>query len=164
MFCTSCGTPIQPNQAICSKCGSPTSIGIMHGGGRRVADHYKLLGILHIVYSSFIAIAGFAAVIIGKVIFGWMWQFMPHNGPPPPPFVGVIIQLVGWVILARAGAGLAAGIGLLQRASWARVLTLVMGFLSLVSIPFGTALGIYTIWVLLGAGADQEYERLSAAA
>jgi hypothetical protein len=36
-----------------------------------------------------------------------------------------------------------------------------MGFLSILSLPFGTALGIYTIWVLLSAGAGQEYERLA---
>jgi len=43
-------------------------------------------------------------------------------------------------------------------------LTLVLGFVSLIHIPFGTALGIYTIWVLLPAKADEEYRRLAQAA
>jgi hypothetical protein len=136
----------------------------MQGGGRRVAEHYRVLGILHIVYSSFIGLAGVFAIFIGKVIFGWALQFLPHNGPPPPPFVGAIVQIVGWAILIRGTAGIVAGIGLLQRAPWARVLTLVIGFLSLLSVPVGTALGIYTIWVLLSAGAEEEYNRLCLSA
>jgi hypothetical protein len=38
------------------------------------------------------------------------------------------------------------------------MLTLVLAFLALFNIPFGTALGIYTLWVLLPAGSDVEYQ------
>jgi len=38
---------------------------------------------------------------------------------------------------------------LLKRFSWARILVLVLGALNLLNVPFGTALGIYTFWVLL---------------
>lgn len=161
MFCTACGNPIAPEQPVCSKCGNPTSVGLMYGGGRRVADHIQLLGILHIVYSALICIPGIVAIFIGKLFFGWLIQFMPQHGGPPPPFVGMLIVFVGWVMLIRGAVGIAAGVGLLQRAHWARILALIMGFISLISFPFGTALGIYTIWVLLSAGADQEYERMA---
>lgn len=33
----------------------------------------------------------------------------------------------------------------------------------LIHIPFGTALGIYTFWVLFAPGADREFARLRAA-
>ena len=42
-------------------------------------------------------------------------------------------------------------------------LAIVIGCLSLLSFPFGTALGIYTLWVLASAGADVEYGRLARA-
>ncbi len=45
--------------------------------------------------------------------------------------------------------GIIGGIGLLYMKSWARILVLILGFLELLNIPFGTALGIYTIWVLM---------------
>ncbi len=161
MFCTTCGNAIAPEQAVCAKCGSPTTVGLMYGGrGRRVADHVQLLGILHIVYSGLICIPGLIMVFVGKVFFSWFLQMVPHNGPPPPAFMGPLVVFIGWVLLIRGAVGIAAGVGLLQRASWARILALVMGFISLLSFPFGTALGIYTIWVLLAAGAEQEYERL----
>ena len=42
-----------------------------------------------------------------------------------------------------------AGVGLLKRRSWARILTIVLSVLNLINIPFGTLLGIYGLWVLL---------------
>jgi hypothetical protein len=136
----------------------------MYGGtGRRVGEHYFVLGVVHIVYACFIAIGGLVLLFISKMIFPWlmqMGQMGPHN-TPPPAFIGPLLHLIGWLLLIRAGAGIAAGIGLIQRLPWGRVFALIMGFISLVSIPFGTALGIYTIWVLLAAGAEQEYQRLA---
>ena len=37
-----------------------------------------------------------------------------------------------------------------------------LGFLALLRPPFGTALGIYTLWVLLPQQSAQEYEQLSS--
>ncbi len=39
---------------------------------------------------------------------------------------------------------------------------LVLGFISLFNIRFGTAVGVYTLWVLLPAQSQQEYEALAA--
>jgi hypothetical protein len=75
-----------------------------------------------------------------------------------------LLSALGLLLLFKALAGFAAGWGLLQRESWARPLTLVLGFISLIDFPIGTALGIYTIWVLLSSGADEEYGQLSRAA
>jgi hypothetical protein len=41
------------------------------------------------------------------------------------------------------------GIALLRRQPWARILVLILSFLSLIMIPIGTAYGIYAIWVLM---------------
>jgi hypothetical protein len=60
--------------------------------------------------------------------------------------------------------GFAAGWGLLHRESWARILALIAGFLALFHPPFGTALGIYTLWVLLSAESEREYAEQAARA
>jgi hypothetical protein len=44
--------------------------------------------------------------------------------------------------------GLVAGYGLLTWKSWGRILAIVVGILSLINFPLGTAVGIYTLWVL----------------
>jgi hypothetical protein len=47
------------------------------------------------------------------------------------------------------------GWGLLRRKSWSRVFALVLGCLGLLSFPFGTALGVYTLWLLTKPEAQQ---------
>ena len=44
------------------------------------------------------------------------------------------------------------------------MLAILFGAISLIDIPFGTALGIYTLWVLLPAEHEEEYRALSHAA
>src|SRR6266542_4293453 len=72
--------------------------------------------------------------------------------------------VLGIFVLAKAAAGFFAGWGLLNREPWARVVTLVVGFLALLHPPLGTALGVYTLWVLLPADAEAEYSRYQNAA
>ena len=63
----------------------------------------------------------------------------------------------------KAVLGFIAGWGMLRREPWARIVALVLGFISLFNIPFGTAIGVYTMWVLLPSQAEQEYEAMVAA-
>jgi hypothetical protein len=39
--------------------------------------------------------------------------------------------------------------GLYKRKEWARILTLVLSIVEIFSFPFGTAIGIYSIWALI---------------
>jgi len=54
--------------------------------------------------------------------------------------------------------------GLFERQPWARMLGLVLGILALIRFPLGTALGIYTLWVLAPEESTREYDRLVYAA
>ena len=51
----------------------------------------------------------------------------------------------------------------MQREPWARVVALVLAFISLFNIPFGTAVGVYTMWVLLPGQSLREYEDMVVA-
>ena len=62
--------------------------------------------------------------------------------------LGIIGLVIGNLIIWTSIPGIIGGIGLLKRKNWARILVLVLGFLNLIDIPVGTALGIYTLWVL----------------
>jgi hypothetical protein len=78
-------------------------------------------------------------------------------------FVQPLVEVIGWSLLGVSMIGLVGGIGLLSLAPWARTLTLVAGFIELLNVPLGTALGIYAIWVLMSSGAEDEYQRMSFA-
>lgn len=45
--------------------------------------------------------------------------------------------------------GIIGGVGLLRYKPWSRILVLVLSALDCLSVPIGTARGVYSIWVLL---------------
>ena len=105
--------------------------------------HVTVLGVLYIASSALgilAAIIVFTAVVGGGLISG------DSEAMAITAIVGPIIAL--FLILVSL-PGIIGGIGLLKRRNWARILVLVLGFLNLINIPFGTALGVYTIWTLL---------------
>ena len=156
MFCNSCGTQVSQSATFCSKCGKPmgTTSTLMPRQGR-IAGHIRLLGILWLAISALRLIPGlFLIAIAGSRIFP----------PDIPPFVQALLPAIGLCFLLVAGIGIAIGWGLLARQSWARMLTIVFGAISLIDIPFGTALGIYTLWVLLPVESEEEYRSMASAA
>ena len=161
MFCDSCGTPLQAGQVYCVRCGKAI-IAPVHPGGNRVARHAQMLGILWIAYSALLAIPGVFVLIFFRTIFPAIMRMQPPHGAPPPEFMlrfmHPLMTFIGIVLLAKAVAGVAAGVGMLQRAPWSRMLTIILACISLISIPFGTALGVYSLWVLLSPNADNEFQ------
>jgi hypothetical protein len=158
MFCDKCGAPAQAGQRFCSRCGKGFAAGAMGDPRRsRVAEHIRLLGILWLALSALNALAGGGLLIVANTLFGHLHDFgAPSN--VPTGFLRALAGTLGILILAKSAVGFVAGWGLLQRLPWARMLTIILAFLALFNIPFGTALGIYSLWVLLPAGSDAEYE------
>jgi uncharacterized membrane protein (DUF2068 family) len=78
-----------------------------------------------------------------------------------PAFVAPFLGAIGMVLLGFAIVGAIAGWGLIARRPWARMLAIVLGCICLIHIPFGTALGIYTLWVLVPGDADAEYRSVA---
>ena len=161
MFCDQCGTQLQPAQASCSRCGKAV-LGPAGYRRNRVQEHVRLVGILWMAYSALLVLGGVAVWVVAHTIFGGR---IP-DGPPPEVrmWLRPLLTVVSGLIMIKAAAGFIAGWGLLQRESWARVITLVIAFISLFNVPLGTALGIYTLWVLLPTQSDDEYQALARAA
>jgi hypothetical protein len=159
MFCDKCGTPLQSGQSFCSRCGKEfagiTTAGYPPRG--RVREHVRLLGIFWMALAAFDAVSGVVLYVFANTFFTAGF----HDGPPPAAraFLRPFLMFIGILLVVKAAAGFAAGWGLLEREPWARVLTLVLGFVAMfLNIPFGTALGIYTMWVLLPTQSEAEYE------
>jgi hypothetical protein len=124
-----------------------------------VETHIKVLAILHIVFSALSIML--ALVIIGAT--GVVTSIVGTAADPADaqlaiPFIRLGGMVVAFFFLALGVPGLIVGIGLLKLRPWARILGIVISALDLTHIPFGTALGIYGLWVLF----NRETERLFA--
>jgi hypothetical protein len=161
MFCDRCGGPVEAGQGFCSKCGKQIigEVAVFPGAPSRVQQHLHMLGILWLAISALNAVGGVIALVVANTLFPHLHRM---GMPPevPTEFLTTIITIGGILILAKAAVGFIAGWGLIQREAWARVIALVLAFISLFHIPFGTAIGVYTLWVLLPAQSQQEYDAL----
>ncbi len=112
-------------------------------GGGKMDQHVTILGILHIAWA---AIEILGAMIVFMVIAGGGIL----SGDVDIMTITVTIgTLISFFLVVTALPSLVGGIAILKKREWGRILTLVMGFFHMLNIPFGTVLGIYTIWVLL---------------
>jgi hypothetical protein len=160
MFCDQCGSQIQPGQNFCSHCGKAIAVPVEanHPRSGRVQEHVRLLGILWLALSALDGIQGVALYFVANILFN------PFTHPDRPAFLHLLLSFVATVLVVKAFAGFATGWGLLRREPWARQVSLVLAFISLFfNIPFGTALGIYTLWVFLPSEAEREYEAVAQA-
>ncbi len=154
MFCDGCGFEVNPSQVFCSRCGKRLVPDVASASPGRVRNNLQLLGILWIAFSALHVVGSLAGLTIGAAFLRHM--MLPFNSSLLAPVVGAVSVL----FLMKSVLGLAAGWGLLQRAPWARILAIILGFISLVHVPFGTALGVYTLVVLLPVAAEREYDEL----
>jgi hypothetical protein len=125
-----------------------------------MAQHVKILGILHIIYGALGVFVGLLALLIMGGIAGMVG--VTDHSPDSAlaiPILGGIGALVFIILLAISLPGIIVGFGLLHFKPWARLLTLVLSALELFSIPFGTALGIYGFWVLLKPETEQLFNQ-----
>jgi hypothetical protein len=159
MFCDGCGATVQPGQGFCSKCGKQIvgPVAMMQQRGR-VQNNLQLLAIFWFAISAFNAILGAALYIVANTLLA------PGGPAGAPSFLRPLLSVVAILVIGGSALGFFAGWGLMHREPWARVLTLVLAFLMLfINIPIGTAVGVYTMWVLLPGDSEREYENLVAA-
>ena len=81
----------------------------------------------------------------------------------PAQIMGVTMLLGGafaGMFALYGGSALAAAVGLLGKKRWGRTIAIVASIPLLISIPFGTVLGIATFIIMLGTGAKDNYARL----
>ena len=118
--------------------------------------HVMILGWLQIalgVVDLLMALAIFGVIASAGLLAGFA-------GEPMFPIIGgVIASAFAFVVVVTGVPNLLAGIGLLAHKKWARILALVLGVLNVFKFPWGTALAVYTFWVLLHGETQRLFER-----
>ncbi|MEK7407092.1 MAG: hypothetical protein AAB225_18625 [Acidobacteriota bacterium] len=123
--------------------------------------HVRVLAILNIVLGGL----GILAALAILALFGGVAGLIEANiGHDPDarlalPILGIIAAALCVLLAVISLPGIIAGVGLLQFREWARILTIVLSALNLLNIPFGTALGIYGLWVLLSDATQPLFRR-----
>jgi len=118
---------------------------------QQMRQHVPILGWLHIVGNAIF-------LLLGCFVFALLWGIGLATGDPDATRILAIVgTCVGALLVMLGIPGIVAGYGLLRRRVWGRILALVVGFLGLINFPLGTAIGIYTFWVLLQDAATEVF-------
>ncbi|WP_213805235.1 zinc ribbon domain-containing protein [Granulicella sp. dw_53] len=190
MVCPACGTAIAGEGRFCPKCGAqvagPQMAGAQMPGQQqaagygppmypmqalvtpRVQRNLQALGILWCVYGAYRAIGGLAGMFFlqmasmrgfgGFINGGWPYGGHWEHGPV---WLAALVPFVAIYTVIVTGLALLVGYGLLTRRPWGRTLAIVAAVLALFKPVLGTALGIYTLWVLAPAQSGAEFDAIA---
>jgi hypothetical protein len=125
-------------------------------------QHVTILGVLFIVLGIF-GVIGFLVIAL---VFGGAAGIVSVAADDPDataiavPILGAVGTAIGLFILVMSIPDIIAGIGLLERRPWARVLGIVLCILGLLHFPFGTIVGVYGLWVLFSPETEALFRRM----
>lgn len=105
-------------------------------------QHVPILGWCFVVYHAILALVG---ICVGVLVAG----AGAISGERQAMFItGTVGIFVAGLLLLLSLPGIITGLGILKYRPWARILAIIIGVLHLLSFPFGTALGVYTLVVM----------------
>ncbi len=170
MFCSACGQALVPGQPVCPQCGRPLaaqvpSIPNFDFQLSNYASRVRALSIVWFIYGGLSLAFGLAGMIFANAFFSGNFGPWAHNpwshGPWGPGFIGPALVHFFWALLiVRSALAFLAGWGLMERTQWGRAVAVVAAILSLIRIPIGTGLGIWTLVTLLGYRNTTLYDQL----
>jgi hypothetical protein len=121
-------------------------------------DHVKVIGILWIIYGIF-----FLGLACLALLFFFGVATIPNVEDVEPGVLRVIGILVSSFLGLISLPQIVGGLGLLGYKEWARILMLVISFISLPNVPFGTFLGVYTMVILFNRETIRMFQGLPPA-
>jgi len=105
--------------------------------------HITTVAILHIGLSVFCAFLGIFLMILLTSIG------VIANDHEARNILWLVGTALGTFLIILSVPSIIGGIALLRHKNWGRILILILSAIDLMNIPIGTALGIYSIWVLV---------------
>jgi hypothetical protein len=176
MVCQACGSSVVEQVHFCPKCGvqmvaaqpvfatypPPIPVHVQP----RVQRNLQTLGILWCAYGAYRLLGGLIGMFFLRAVssgaFGDSWPFGGHMGVPfGQPWMASLLPFIAVYTAITAALALVVGYSLLTRRPWGRTLALVVGILTLLKPLLGTALGIYTLWVLAPTVSGAEYDAIA---
>lgn len=109
--------------------------------------HITAVGAIHIGFG---VVGLIAAFIVFVVLVGTGILVLSIEGDQVPlTIMATVAVFVALILAIFSIPEIVGGIGVLKHKHWARYLILIIAVLNFFNIPVGTAVGIYSIWVLM---------------
>jgi len=117
----------------------------------------NIVAALQIGLSIFNLLIAFLIFTVLKLVGGFV------DDPNGSTILSLIADILAIVFIVISFPGILAGMGLYKRKEWARILTIILSIIELFSFPFGTAIGIFSIWAMIQPETVAEFNDRSSA-
>jgi hypothetical protein len=114
---------------------------------------------LTVVASLQIGLSVFGLLFVAFITFVLTSLGVVIDDPEAMYIIWTVLPGLGFLVGILCILGIIGGIGLFARQNWARILVLILSAIDLINFPIGTAVAIYTIWVLVQAETAELFER-----
>ena len=132
----------------------------------RVSRHIQTLGMLWLIYAAVRFVTKLTGLFFLHGFLGHHeanhWIF--GSGPFSNDWMAALWPIALTSLVVSVALCVLTGYALITRQSWGRVFGIIFGILALFHPFLGTALGIYTLWVLAPTASGVEYAALSQSA
>ena len=114
-------------------------------------SHVDFVGVLFIVWGLLTTLVGLStlALGVGAVALIASASRGGGGGQMAAGLTAFVFAALAVIASLWGAAHVVVGMPLRRRKPWARLLALMLGSIDLVLLPYGTALGVYALWVLL---------------
>ena len=116
--------------------------------------HVNVVGLIDVITGGLFTILA-VLVSAGLLVFAPAFNGAPPWSPEDATVIVAVALAISSLFLVIGIPSLIAGVGLLKQKGWARTLAIIVAILALASFPIGTAVGIYTLWVLTRKETEQ---------
>jgi hypothetical protein len=113
-----------------------------------VPAHVDFLGVLFIIWGVLTTLVGFSTLALG-VAAAAMVASRGSGGQLAAGVTAAAFTTLALIAIVWGVIHVVVGVPLRRRYPWARLVALMLGSVDLLLLPYGTALGVYALWVLL---------------
>jgi hypothetical protein len=116
-----------------------------------VPSHVDFVGVLFIVWGLLTTLIGVSTLALGAAAMALMASASREGGGGgfAAGLTAAVFATLAILAIIWGTAHVVVGVPLRRRRPWARMLALMLGSVDLLLLPYGTALGVYALWVLL---------------
>jgi hypothetical protein len=129
-----------------------------------VERHVTILAILCSLWGALAMLVGVALLLLSVGAIAILFSPDGRAVTFAAGLTATAFAVMGAVALAWGAAHVGASVLLRRRQAAGRVLTLGLAVVNLLVLPFGTALGVYAMWILLTNDGRRLFEPVSTAA
>ena len=121
------------------------------------SSHVDFVGILFIVWGSLTALVGLSTLALGIGAVAIIASASHAGAQVAAGLTAAAFTTLALIAIAWGAAHFVIGLLFGRRRHWARLLALTLGAVDLLLLPYGTALGCYTLWVLLNEDGKKQF-------